>query len=108
MSAAKHTPGPWQVHMSHVYGSEPTSVMVAQVLSADPHHMADRCLIAAAPELLEALEAVTDSLEAELQARYPVEAEGHSPYPDMKRRFDRDMAEVAAARAAIAKARGEQ
>jgi hypothetical protein len=55
--------------------------------------------------LVEALKACADSLEAELQARYPVEAEGHSPYPTMKRRFDRDMDEVRAARAILAKAR---
>lgn len=64
-------------------------------------------LIAAAPELYEALVACADSLEAELQARYPVEAEGHSPYPAMKRRYDRDMEEVSKARVALAKARGE-
>lgn len=56
-------------------------------------------------DLLEALERCTDSLEAELHARYPVEAEGHWPYPVMKRRYERDMQDVFDARTAIAKYR---
>ena len=56
--------------------------------------------------LRELLERVTDSLEAELQARYPIEAEGHAPYLGMKRRYDRDMAEVHEARAALTKQGG--
>ena len=113
----EYTPGPWQIVP---YGDGDSLVICAP--NADwricfmatpgesPHAWqrikANARLIAAAPELLEALECVTDSLEAEIQARYPVEAAGRSPYPTIKRRYDRDMAEVTAARAAIARAKG--
>jgi hypothetical protein len=57
--SGQHTPGPWQVNGSHVYGggSPERASLIAQVLSPDPRHLADRSLIAAAPDLYEALRA---------------------------------------------------
>ena len=72
---SKHTPGPWQVVGSNVYGNNLRALL--------PMNAADARLIAAAPDLLEALE---DLLGWQTLA------------PD-------DV--VTAARAAIAKARGE-
>jgi len=72
---SKHTPGPWQVVGSNVYGNNLRALL--------PMNAADARLIAAAPDLLEALE---DLLGWQTLA------------PD-------DV--VAAARAATAKARGE-
>ena len=49
-----HTPGPWQVIGSTVYGN----ALRARL----PHNGADARLIAAAPDLLEALRALTDAV----------------------------------------------
>jgi hypothetical protein len=56
---------------------------------------------AAAPELLEALENVSDDLEAELKHRW-----GY--HPALQSKFDRDMVPVIEARELIAKIRGKQ
>ena len=61
-------------------------------------------LCAAAPELYAALMECADDLEAEIEARYPPAIR---EYPGEKRRYDRDIAVVHRARAALAKARGE-
>lgn len=64
---------------------------------------ADARLIAAAPDLLAALEECADALEEELAARYL----GLLDYPSVKADYDIDMEAVQRARAAIAKAKGE-
>ena len=52
----KHTPGPWQQNGSHIYGPDPKRYGIAQLMYADPLESdANARLIAAAPELLEAL-----------------------------------------------------
>ncbi len=52
----KHTPGPWEFlnDRSIVSGD----VLIAQTSRISDRHQADACLIATAPEMLEALEAV--------------------------------------------------
>jgi hypothetical protein len=69
MSKAKHTPGPWQIHGSHIYGPDPQRELVAQAhgtgegawsAMAGSRMCANRNLIAAAPELLEALMKLSD------------------------------------------------
>jgi hypothetical protein len=57
---SKHTPGPWQVHGSHIYTADPERALLAQVFNSgskasDYPLQANARLIAAAPELLEAL-----------------------------------------------------
>jgi hypothetical protein len=60
MSEHKHTPGPWfRDQHGHIYGWEPTEYGKRSVTLIDNRHSeatsADKNLIAAAPELLEAL-----------------------------------------------------
>lgn len=88
MSEAKHTPGPWRV--SYERGTTQIRTANNESIMCDetyypwvPKNDADWHLIAAAPDLLEALEGVV-------------------------RVADRDTTEFNAARAAIAKAKGEQ
>lgn len=54
-----HTPGPWQVIGSTVYGN----ALRARL----PHNGADARLIAAAPDLLEALREIADQAEYRLR-----------------------------------------
>lgn len=61
MSEAKHTPGPWQRHGSHIYTADPERAILAQVFNpgkrpGDYPLTENANLIAAAPELLGALE----------------------------------------------------
>jgi hypothetical protein len=77
---SKHTPGPWEVHPL-----APLAVHQPEYECWIPQSKADARLIAAAPELLEALLLCVDALE-----------DGH--WQETKQ----------AARAAIAKATGEQ
>lgn len=90
MSAA-HTPGPWAVsgagRHALVRGEDLTIVAVRHRLEGDVHE-ANACLIAAAPDLLEALEQLLDDLDALAPAKPCIEA-------------------IEQAQAAIAKARGE-
>jgi hypothetical protein len=100
MSAAKHTPGPWHVKqlMSYVdqfeiRGPRDSGVMVARTIEwgsaaeGDDPSEANARLIAAAPELLEALQEMVDEINSG-------DEPGHgSPWHDK-------------ARAAIAKATG--
>ena len=93
MSAA-HTPGPWTIlpNTPHfVRAMHPAEGMqpVATVYHFDGELAANARLIASAPELLEALEAVLPDLEHYVAT--------HGPGPDKR---------LVAARAAIAKARG--
>jgi hypothetical protein len=64
---AKHTPGPWKaVDCRHQFNGQiriwkdalPTEPMIANVLAKNPNAEANARLIAAAPELLEALEKI--------------------------------------------------
>jgi hypothetical protein len=61
MEQAKHTPGPWQQHSSHVYGPDPERRLIAQFVnpgsSDDGRMQADMTLACAATGLLENLEA---------------------------------------------------
>ena len=50
---AAHTPGPWRQEYEHIYAGE--TVLIAEVLT-DESNLPDGRLIAAAPEMLEALE----------------------------------------------------
>lgn len=61
MSEPKFTPGPWQINGSHIYTEDPKRAVIAQVFnpgkSADAYPLIENAhLIAAAPELYEALE----------------------------------------------------
>ena len=59
----KHTPGPWRVREERVYTrvvTEQGGEWIANLGTNDEKHLANARLIAAAPELLEACEAVLD------------------------------------------------
>lgn len=101
MSGAMHTPGPWElviVEMTdgkpfcHVYGADGDAIVYATL--RDPEEVAaNALLIAAAPELLQALEAMIDERWSDLHSHM------------RREQFDRHFASELAA---IAKAKGEQ
>ena len=98
-TATKHTPGPWTVH-------NPVNWAMAQVAGKDGHSVAMLCangknaergpanlaLIAAAPDLLEALQKIID-----MNVQYCIDRYGDASKAE-------DMSCVAVARAALAKA----
>lgn len=105
----QHTPGPWAViHDSYCghYQIESTGEAIAQVFyvdnAPDERGRADARLIAAAPELLEALDKVQKTMDGyRSQMKFcDVEALGYF------REFDRRI-EQSGFRAAIAKARDQ-
>jgi hypothetical protein len=86
----KHSPGPWGVHGSHIYA--PDGAIIAQVYNPgskeqDYSLVANRNLMGAAPELLDAARMMADLVDDLL-------VQAGANYAD----------ELAAARAAIAKA----
>ncbi|RSE88621.1 hypothetical protein [Achromobacter denitrificans] len=97
--SAQHTPGPWEIDGEYVQQAGQTAVAVCDVLNMDkagdkgwysgPVTQANKRLISAAPELLEALEALL-GMDVAYQRGPRVEAA------------------VAIGRAAIVKAKGEQ
>lgn len=100
MADAKNCPGPWRVHMIEKLRGLPyvpvsAETLIAKVYSKhfgdDEQAEANGRLIAAAPELLEALDILLANLRSDLQC------EGHDPNDD---------ARVELAAAAIAKATG--
>lgn len=101
---AQHTPGPWRIKQSSangnnfIYpeGSEDAICGVRFHLDFDAHE-ANARLIAAAPDLLEAVEVLLGGLEAE----YPESKFGIDFRTQMRIRMNK-------ARAAIAKARGQK
>jgi hypothetical protein len=111
MKETKHTPGPWIVRshepwvIAKDHGDMKSVVHLNYPIEQTPTQQANAHLVAAAPEMLKALEVVTDSIEAEIEARYPPEIKEH---PAMMRRYEQDMEEVKEARAIISKARGEK
>ena len=64
--SAKHTPGPWTAHHDHgwlvVESSNGDMLIKIEKGSAAKKHMADAILIAAAPDLLEALKACDEAM----------------------------------------------
>ncbi len=65
---SKHTPGPWQANGSHIYTADPERALLAQVINpgskASDYPLVENArLIAAAPELLEALKAIELALK---------------------------------------------
>jgi hypothetical protein len=73
MSEAKHTPGPWQRHESHIYTADPERAILAQVFNpgkrpGDYPLTENANLIAAAPEMLDALETCCMAMQGERKA----------------------------------------
>lgn len=95
---AKYTRGPWERAGYYIRGPlDAGGLLVATVDGSGQEAAANGELIAAATELLEALQECAAALEAEIQAR----AMG-----ELARRVERDMETVRRARAAIEKALG--
>ena len=93
MTDTQHTPGPWVTKGPHIMEAGPSFNWVASVqVSNMPEWEANARLIAAAPELLEALQ---DLAEEAARSVYP--------QPDKP---DSAWAKLVRARAAIAKATG--
>lgn len=98
-----HTPGPWKAERhSHIpgrYAIRSTSgTTVGHTWDADAAR-----LIAAAPELLEALKDCANDLADMIKHHYRDTLD----YPSQKQKYDADMQPVESARAAIAKATGD-
>ncbi len=109
----QHTPGPWTIEE---YGDDDAPALVIHKDSetrvcfmatagshGDPAKIeADARLIAAAPELLTLVKDLADDLASEVEGRY----QDVKAHPAMTPKYERDMANVYRARAAIAKAEG--
>lgn len=96
----KHTPGPWQFSTEgKVFGGAATG-LIATVTGRDDARQADARLIAAAPELLAALEAYVADHDLTAQSRNAAKFPGVGP------KFSKcQCANCVPARAAIAKAK---
>jgi len=75
MSKAKHTPGPWQRQGSHICTADPERAILAQVFNpgkrpGDYPLTENANLIAAAPEMLEALEKAKQFIQNGIQYGY--------------------------------------
>ena len=70
MSGAKHTPGPWVFHRraQRIYGSKIGGEKIAQI-GINPDWEANARLIAAAPDLLEALAIQNEWVRAALECK---------------------------------------
>lgn len=95
MSETKHTLGPWVARKMQIHSARGTWVATVKQGRADAIEAADARLIAAAPDLLEALEALVGSLEPMIVTL----ANGTFNAVETE--------ETIAARAAISKARGQ-
>jgi hypothetical protein len=93
-----HTPGPWEYHeelmVVHASDCSPEIGHLFEAASDHPMAIANARLIAAAPQLLEALTELANEVEEMELVNTP---DGHYLNPDS----------VVRARAAIAKAKGE-
>ena len=119
MSDTKHTPGPWKANFvisgaAYIFGGDRNFARVFNEWQDEANREANARLIAAAPEMLEALYIVDACGEPKRVTLYDGEAEGWEWV-----HFDgREWHEIGcweggppmhpAARAAIAKAKGEQ
>ena len=76
MSATKHTPGPWVEKYGTLYGSNGEKVVCSSnglafgSVNSWPDAAANARLIAAAPELLEALQAIISDMDSEFGTDY--------------------------------------
>jgi hypothetical protein len=100
MSELKTTPGPWQriygIHVSN--SSVPICSMTGQLYHTNEQMEANAHLIAAAPEMYEALQTSAEALKEGLETEGEMEAE-HSKWA---RQFLADVEGI------LAKARGEE
>lgn len=107
MANAKHTPAPWAVQVDGDGDFDATGadgMVIVQVLDCDDRSEPDARLIAAAPELLEALrEASTDLLIAANNARHAAKTDQRWEGVAEKLMARREQCE-----AAIAKAEGRE
>jgi len=121
--APAFTPGPWAVYRASVTyppetGLPPGTRVMIGIGDADaggvtdanfalwrsgPELEANARLIAAAPEIYEALKECADGLAEYVEAYY----EKTKEYPSERRRYERDIEPVLKARAALAKATGQ-
>lgn len=120
MSKAQHTPGPWRVDRNNVHvgqiaiihhcvGNDWVEIWSPEWPDDEHVQEANTRLIAAAPELLEALERLTANAIAERDCFYDSvsTSDGEVRDPGEQEALARDDARIDAARAAIAKAKGE-
>lgn len=111
MNEHKHTPGPWHTSRNErlpylIYASDGYVVADVKVYHGRHDIMANARLIAAAPELLDALEGVCEALEVTL-SRLGVCGLGDGKDHKVDESSWGGTSELQGARAAIAKARGQ-
>ena len=108
MTASKHTAGPWVYNqwgrqiLTRAKGSDQILIATVAINTRDDEGYYSAHLIAAAPQMYDALEQLADSLEESIKAEYP-----EPIHPAVQHKYDRDMSEVIEARNLLAKARGE-
>ena len=108
----KHTPGPWSVDDNHgkryiepIYSNEP----IAEICKKKgDEYTANARLIAAAPDLLEALEALADSAPSACCVDFHHKPGDYHDADESCLALDRYEAACLSARAAIARARGAE
>jgi hypothetical protein len=102
MTERKHTPGPWKAEPDEADEicilQDSTGLIVTYAFPNGKEREANARLIAAAPELLEALQDLLDEAEASHGIAMAVQGYPRLPWPD----------EFVAARAAIVKATGDK
>lgn len=112
MSEPKFTPGPWYIgtpppNNEQTIGTKDGMMVAVATTGVNMvgATLANANLIAAAPELYEALEECAIDLKGWILGRYPEES---LKYPSIKKDFELDISIVDKAFAALAKARGER
>ena len=98
MSDTKHTPGPWKANFvisgaAYIFGGDRNFARVFNEWQDEANREANARLIAAAPELLEALESIAEFWNRDQNEKAMIGACWHA---------------IETAEAAIAKAKGEQ
>lgn len=113
----KHTPGPWNatkinpvtgdIDDCYLYVEPGIAVIERKVKGRDQYDAANARLIAAAPDLLEALEALADSAPSACCVDFHHKPGDYHDADESCPALDRYEAACLSARAAIARARGE-
>lgn len=108
----KSTPGPWQVHQSHIYTADPERALLAQVhnpgsRASDYPLVANARLIASAPDLLRALEEIMEHIDMDGPTTADEPDEDSVGWNDDGTELPMTFGHLRRARATISRAKGE-